>query len=71
VIAKGARVRILINAGLVEHPGDSKFSGNAKAGTLGTYVGPHPSMCEEGWHLVSVDGLLAPLGEEQFEAVAS
>jgi hypothetical protein len=65
-ITKGVEVRILINAGLIEHPEDSKFSGTAPPYTVGSYVGPHPSMSEDGWHLIAVGDLLAPLHEEQF-----
>jgi hypothetical protein len=44
-----------------------------KAGDTGSYLKPHPSLNEPGWHLVRVeiDGrkLLCPCHEYQFEAI--
>ena len=69
--AAGARVEVLVDAGLVESVGATRFVESAPAGTFGDYLEPISRL--EDWHAieVEVDGskLIAPLHSSQYRAL--
>lgn len=82
-ITEGTPVELLINAGLIRRHTDTRFVATAAKGTRGRYLGPHPSMDENDWHLISVvidecedctrtgETLLAPLHSGHFAVVST
>jgi hypothetical protein len=73
-LTPGTTVRILVRAGLVEHPMDARFAATAEPGTEGVYDCPHPnSRLGDDWHLVMVSHpdynhvLYAPLHRDHME----
>lgn len=61
------QVRILIRAGVVARTGrQDRFIGAVEPGTLGAYVGPHPTVPDCHMIDVTTDGYV-PLDRSQFE----
>ena len=68
IAREGERVRFTEGPlGLVASVTDTRFRPETvTAGDLGTYVGPHPLLDEDGWHVVQVGELVCPCHESQF-----
>ena len=55
IIQSGDQVRFTHGPlGCIAMPAASRFIGNVQAGETGIYVGEHPTLQEDGWHLVEV-----------------
>jgi hypothetical protein len=69
----GTDVRFTRNdIGLVRYSNSIWFvEQRANEGDLGVYGGPHPrpELFGEDWHLILVDGLIAPVHASMFEVV--
>lgn len=68
---RGDRIRFTVGPlGLLAKLSDLKFvDATVKSGDEGIYQGPHPSITEEGWHVIQVGEWVCPVHDSMIEKI--